>query len=76
MMPRKLNWQSRVVLLIPATILLIGYATYVGQLIGMEFDRTMLGICVYWVPQTVLAAIALMLFHLWQFLSGQKKVSE
>ena len=69
MIPRQLSWQSRVVLLIPSTILLIGYAVYVGKVLGLEFDRTMLRVCVFWIPQTVLAAMGLMIYHLWQFVA-------
>ena len=69
MIPRRLNWQSRIVLLVPSTILMIYYAIHIGDRLGLDIDRIMLGICICWVPQTVIAAIALMAFHVWQFVN-------
>lgn len=74
MIPRNLNWQSRIVLLIPSTILMIYYAIHIGGKLGLELDRIMLGICIVWVPQTVIAAVALMLFHFWQFKRSMQTV--
>ncbi|MEM9410901.1 MAG: hypothetical protein AAGA30_07295 [Planctomycetota bacterium] len=56
MIPRKISWQARVVLLAPATLLLIGYAMVVGSKLQLPFDHVMMGIFICWVPQTVIAA--------------------
>lgn len=74
MIPRNLNWQSRIVLLVPSTILLIYYAIHIGGKLGLELDRIMLGVCIVWVPQSVIAAVALMLFHFWQFTRARQTV--
>ena len=73
MIPRSLNWQSRVVLLVPSTVLLIYYAIHVGGKLGLELDRVMLGICIVWVPQTVLGAVAIMTYHGYQFVSNGER---
>ena len=56
MIPRKISWQARVVLLAPSTLLLIGYALYVGGRLGLPSDHVMMGVFICWVPQTVIAA--------------------
>lgn len=72
MIPRGLNWQSRIVLLVPSTILLIAYAVYVGNKLGLELDRIMFGVYIVWVPQTVLAATALLIYHFWKFQANNR----
>ncbi len=59
MLPRGLSLQQRVGILTPATLILIAVAVAVGTALEMQFDRVVLGIFVCWVPQTVLAALAL-----------------
>ena len=59
MIPRHLTWQHRVVLLVPITFGLIAVAILVGQSLGMEFDKVLMGIFLCWTPQSALAAIML-----------------
>ena len=56
MLPRGLPWQHRILLLTPATLLMIAFAIFVGQRLGLEFDHVMMGIFIFWVPQSVIAA--------------------
>lgn len=59
MLPRRLSWQKRVVIIIPATLTLIGVAIAVGNAMGMEFDKVLMGIFICWTPQSALAAVLL-----------------
>ena len=59
MIPRRLSWQHRVVLLIPITFGLIAIAILVGNSLQMEFDKVLMGIFLSWTPQSALAAIGL-----------------
>ena len=61
MIPRRIPWQQRVVLLMPAALMLIAAAIRVGFALGMELDKVLMGISVCWVPQSALAAIFLTL---------------
>ncbi len=59
MLPRRLSWQKRVVIIIPITLCLIAVAIAVGLSLGMEFDKVLMGIFLCWVPQSALAAVGL-----------------
>jgi hypothetical protein len=59
MLPRRLSWQKRVVIIIPATLTLIAVAIAVGSAMEMEFDKVLMGIFLCWTPQSALAAIGL-----------------
>ena len=59
MLPRQLQWQTRVLIIVPATLTLIAVAIAVGIALGMEFDKVLMGIFLCWTPQSVFAAIAL-----------------
>ncbi len=59
MLPQRLAWQKRVMIIIPATFTLIAVAIAVGIALGMEFDKVMMGIFLCWTPQSVLAAVGL-----------------
>jgi len=59
MLPRRLSWQKRVVIIIPATLTLIAVAIAVGNAMSMEFDKVLMGIFLCWTPQSALAAIGL-----------------
>jgi hypothetical protein len=59
MLPRRLSWQKRVVIIIPATLTLIAVAIAVGNAMSMEFDKVLLGIFLCWTPQSALAAVGL-----------------
>ena len=52
MLPRGLSWETRVVLLTPMAISLIGFAVWIGHRLGIEFDKVLLGIFACWVPQS------------------------
>ena len=59
MAPQRISWQTRVKIIIPLTIALIGIAISVGSALGMEFDRVLLGIVLFWLPQSAIAALLL-----------------
>lgn len=59
MLPRRLSWQRRVALLIPTALSLIAVAMGIGQALGLDFDRVLMGIFLCWTPQSALAAIVL-----------------
>jgi hypothetical protein len=59
MLPRRLSWQKRVMIIIPATLTLIAVAIAVGNAMGMEFDKVLMGIFICWTPQSALAAVGL-----------------
>ena len=59
MLPRRLSWQKRVWIIIPATLTLIAVAISVGNAMNMEFDKVLMGIFLCWTPQSALAAIGL-----------------
>jgi len=62
-LPMGLSWQGRVVVLVPAALLLMLAAVGVGMSLKppLEFDKVLLYIFVCWTPQSVLVAIALSL---------------
>ena len=57
--PRRLTWQQRVAILTPASVALIAVAIVIGNLLGIELDKVMMGIFICWTPQSAIAAIAL-----------------
>ena len=58
-LPRNIGWEARcVVLLIAATIMISG-AIWSGIIRGLEFDRTLMGIFIFWTPQSAFAAVGL-----------------
>jgi hypothetical protein len=59
MLPHRLSWQKRVMVIIPATLTLIAIAIAVGNAMSMEFDKVLMGIFLCWTPQSALAAIGL-----------------
>ncbi|WP_372725159.1 hypothetical protein [Novipirellula sp.] len=59
MLPRRLSWQQRVVIITPAAFSLIAVAIAVGRGLSMEFDKVLMGIFLSWTPQSAIAAIAL-----------------
>ncbi|MEL6109559.1 MAG: hypothetical protein AAFU85_26415, partial [Planctomycetota bacterium] len=58
-LPRGWQWQQRVALLTPTTIALIVAAIALGQALGVDFDKVMMGIFICWTPQSVLGAVVL-----------------
>ena len=59
MLPHRLTWQKRIMIIIPAAYALIGTAIAVGIAMGMEFDKVLMGIFLCWTPQSAIAAVAL-----------------
>lgn len=59
MLPRRLSWQQRVVILMPCTFALIAVALAVGQALSIDFDKVLMGIFLCWTPQSAIAAIVL-----------------
>ncbi len=59
MLPSRVSWQKRVMIIVPATFALIAVAIVVGVALGMEFDKVMMGIFLCWTPQSVMAAVGL-----------------
>lgn len=60
-LPMGLSWQQRVVVLVPAALLLMLAAVGVGLSLKppLEFDKVLMYIFVCWTPQSVLVAIGL-----------------
>lgn len=58
-LPRGWRWQQRVALLTPTTVALIVAAMALGQPLGVDFDKVMMGIFICWTPQSVLGAVLL-----------------
>lgn len=59
--PRGIQWQSRCVVLTVAAVIMIGSAIWSGQIRGLDFDRVMMGVFIFWTPQSAFAAVALMI---------------
>ena len=59
MLPRRIPWQQRVAIMVPAMMIVIVVAVAVGNSLNIEVDVVVRGIFVCWVPQTGLAALAL-----------------
>jgi hypothetical protein len=55
--PRRLRWQQRVAILAPAAVMLIAVAIAIGNVLGVEVDKVMMGIFICWTPQSAAAAI-------------------
>lgn len=60
MLPKNLSWQSRVILLTPMALALIGFAIWIAARLNIAIDFVMLGIYVCWVPQCVVAIVVLL----------------
>ncbi|NNE00591.1 MAG: hypothetical protein HKN47_25025 [Pirellulaceae bacterium] len=58
-LPRRISWQKRVAIIIPATVCLIAVAIAVGIALGMEFDKVLMGVFLCWTPQSALGALAI-----------------
>lgn len=76
MIPRGMIWQYRLILLTPSTLIMIGFAMYIGHRLGLEFERVMFGIFVCWVPQTVIAAACLTVGLAFSYNRGVKRQAE
>ena len=59
MLPRKIHWYHRAVVLTVLSFAMIGIAISTGNALGVPFDRVMLGIFVSWTPQSTFAAFLL-----------------
>jgi hypothetical protein len=57
--PRRLSWQQRVAILTPTAVMLIVAAIALGSVLGIEFDKVMMGIFICWTPQSAIAAVLL-----------------
>ena len=57
--PSRLSWQQRCTIIAPLSLALIAVAITLGTMLGMEFDKVLMGIFICWTPQCVLAACAL-----------------
>lgn len=73
LIPRNIPWQTRVVILIPITLLMIGGAVYTGASLQnrLEFDEVLMGIFVCWTPQCAFAAMLLTAAIIFRFVRQQ-----
>jgi hypothetical protein len=60
LLPYRISWQHRCVILTPAAMAIIGVAMFIGSRIGVDFDKVLMGIFICWTPQSALAAIGLL----------------
>ncbi|MEO1528060.1 MAG: hypothetical protein AAFX06_21730 [Planctomycetota bacterium] len=74
-LPRGWRWQQRVALLTPTTVALIVAAMALGQPLGVEFDKVMMGIFICWTPQSVLGAAVLTVGMLYRELHALGRTS-
>ncbi len=73
-LPQGLHWQSRSLILILVAAIIIAGAIWSGNLRGMEFDRVLMGIFVFWTPQSAIAAFLLLVGFIAQRLQSEKTV--
>jgi hypothetical protein len=79
LLPRRIAWEQRVVILVPTTLLLIGVAVAAGASLNrpIPVDRVLLGIFVCWTPQSALAAalitVAVLIFPPWRLRPRQPR---
>ncbi len=59
MMPKRLHWKHRIVVLSITAFAMIGIAVWSGLILGVAVDRVLLGIFVSWTPQSAFGAFAL-----------------
>lgn len=71
-LPRNIGWQARCTILVIAAIGLIGGTIWSGILRGLEFDRTLMGIFIFWTPQSAFAAVGLLVILLANKLRNDK----
>lgn len=62
MAPMGMPWKQRVVLLIVFAVVMLGTCVFVGNRLGMEFDRVLMGVYLCWVPQSVFATVVVLLW--------------
>ena len=60
MFPAKLHWDQRAWIIVGTAVILIAFAVAIGNTLSMTFDRVLFGIFICWVPQSVVAAIVLL----------------
>lgn len=72
-LPQRIRWQSRCAIVTIAALIVVGIAIWSGSLREIEFDRVMMGIYVFWTPQSAFAAIILLFGILFRL--AQKKVT-
>lgn len=70
MMPDRIRWYWRALLLIIVAKAMIGIAIFSAMSLGIPFDKVMFGIFVSWVPQSVFAAL---LITLWLIVRSFRK---
>lgn len=58
-LPRGIHWHRRCLIVVLVAMVIIPGAIWSGSLRGMEFDRVLLGIFVFWTPQSAFAAFFL-----------------
>lgn len=59
MMPNRIHWHHRIVILTLTAVAMIGIAIWSGLILDVPIDRVMLGIFVSWTPQSAFAAFVL-----------------
>lgn len=59
MLPPRIQWQHRVVIMANLAVIVIGVAIYVGNRLNKPFDEILMGIFICWTPQSVLGIMTL-----------------
>ena len=71
--PVGLPWEQRSIILVLTAVCMMAGAVLVGSRLEMEFDRVLLGAFICWVPQSVFAALGIIVIALWKHrLSGRQ----
>ncbi|QEG21323.1 hypothetical protein [Mariniblastus fucicola] len=73
MAPVGLHWEQRMIIVVAFAILMLVGCVMVGTKMGMEFDRVLIGVFICWVPQSVFAAFAVLMWSMSPFVAGEAK---
>lgn len=72
MAPMGMSWKQRLLLLVAFAAVMLGGCVFVGNRLGMELDRVLMGVTLCWVPQSVLATGIVLL---WAWFANANRAS-
>ena len=62
MLPPRIHWQHRVVMISLMAVVAIGVAIHVGQQLNKPFDEILMGVFICWTPQSVGGIVGLLVY--------------